>query len=132
MLIFPTFGLVEISLTRDAATSHQVQDAGYRRHEVQRRIHGSGSRCITVSNLALSASKSTPLKNSSQRLRIRINGHQVSLPLECLKNISLLIQHKPICLLPNLRQTPPTVEISGIPLVTVSFLRIFPMSLAEC
>ena len=69
----------------------------------------------------------TPL----QRFRLGINRHKISLPLEGLKNIGLLIQHKPIRLLSNLGKTSPTLEISGISLIAVSFLGMFPVALTE-
>jgi hypothetical protein len=66
------------------------------------------SNSIDVSIYAIHLPSITP----SQCLCLRINRHQIPLARKRFKDISLLIQHKPICLFPNLRQTSPTLQIS--------------------
>ena len=61
----------EIVLMRDAATAHQIQDAGNQGHAIQRRIHGGASRSIRTPNLVLSTSKST---QSSDRYNVFASG----------------------------------------------------------
>jgi hypothetical protein len=72
-----------------------------------------------------------PSLTLSYRLRLRINRCKISFALKGFKDIGLLIQHKTIRLFPNLCQASPTLEISGIAFVAMSFLRMFPMALTE-
>lgn len=67
----------------------------------------------------------------SNRLLIPTNRLQITLPHKTLNNARLLIQHEPIRLTPNLRQTSPPLKILCVALVSVSIFRLFPVSLAE-
>lgn len=71
------------------------------------------------------------LKTTSKRLCLFLNRHQLPFPSKGLHDISLLIQHEPICLLPYARQRPPPLEILRIALVSVRLLRVLPVALAK-
>lgn len=72
-----------------------------------------------------------PPVSSLHSLPPLLNRFQISLPHNLLHNISLLIQHKSISLLPNLSQSSPSLEIFWIAFVTMSFLGVLPMPLTE-
>jgi hypothetical protein len=121
-------------LTRDPATGYQIQDASNRRHRFQWRVHGTGFGSITVPNLVLAISINAPYIYPPP-LHHRVSGlgprHKIALALEGLKDISLFIQNEPICLLADLRQASPALEISRVMFITMCFLRMSPVALAE-